>query len=355
MKIIAYLALTGATEAMKVSAAWPNNETTVSKTCDGAFDRIFNEQSSQLYEKNSRGSKKYNDVSFPTTFDMVYWPETRETKYADRADWRESITSTNRPSEIDKNPSLWGTKGVRPDAVNQGKLGDCWFLSVLSAIGEWSDRTKLMFRNRNYTDRAALNGVFEVDLWMYGKKKKVVVDDRLLMSANHRPTMAERTPNGAWWVPIMEKATAKFFGNYEKLSGGNFEEAFYVLTGMPTLTVSHTKLNLEEAWTHIDYYNRANYVMSTYSYEEKSEFGIIKAHQYTTIGTNTYNGEKLVKLRNPWASERYTGPWSDSDTAKWTTDAKNWLGHDLDKWDGTFWMPFSDFHRIFRDTMVGMY
>jgi hypothetical protein len=235
MKISTYLALTGATEAMKVSAAWPNNETTVSKTCDGSFRRLFNEQSSQLYEKASQGSAKYNDVSFPTTFDMVYWKETRPSKYADRTKWDDSITFTNRPTEIEKNPSLWGTKGVRPDAVDQGDLGDCWFLSVLSAMGEWSDRTKAMFRNKNYTDQAAKNGVFEVELWMYGSKKLVVVDDRLLMRSKGKPAMAERTPNGAWWVPIMEKAAAKYFGNYEQLAGGGFDEAFYALTGMPTI------------------------------------------------------------------------------------------------------------------------
>jgi hypothetical protein len=60
-------------------------------------------------------------------------------------------------------------------------------------------------------------------------------------------------------------------------------------------------------------------------------------------------------MRNPWGREEYNGPWSDKDTARWTAEAKNKLGHDLDKWDGTFWMRFSDFHRIFKSTMVGMY
>jgi hypothetical protein len=69
MKLIAYLALTGATEATKVSATWPNNETTVSKTCDGSFHRLFNEMSSQLYEKHSQGSEEYNDISFGMDMD----------------------------------------------------------------------------------------------------------------------------------------------------------------------------------------------------------------------------------------------------------------------------------------------
>jgi hypothetical protein len=95
--------------------------------------------------------------------------------------------------------------------------------------------------------------------------------------------------------------------------------------------------------------------MSTYSYDHTSEYGIAKAHQYTTIGTDTYNGEQLVKMRNPWGTEVYTGPWSDKDTARWTADAKNKLGHNPNIKDGFFWIPFSDFHRIFANTMVGMY
>ena len=65
MKLIAYLALDGACEATKVSAAWPDNEKKVTRNCDGAFYRLYNEQSSKLYEKSSAGTAKYYDVSFP--------------------------------------------------------------------------------------------------------------------------------------------------------------------------------------------------------------------------------------------------------------------------------------------------
>jgi hypothetical protein len=76
------------------------------------------------------------------------------------------------------------------------------------------------------------------------------------------------------------------------------------------------------------------------------ENGISEQHVYTTIGTATYDGEQLVKLRNPWGAEDYNGPWSDKDTARWTTDAKAKLGY-IKANDGSFWMPFKDFHRIF--------
>jgi hypothetical protein len=152
MKLIAYLALTGATEASKVSASWPNNEKVADKTCDGAFFRLFNEQKSGLYDKNMSGSKKYNDISFPMDWSSMYWPEAPapavdSSRGRVRKDWKEYVTSYKRPSDIDTSPSLWGTKGVRPAAGMQSYLNDCWFISTLSAIAEWPERTKSMFRN----------------------------------------------------------------------------------------------------------------------------------------------------------------------------------------------------------------
>jgi len=39
--------------------------------------------------------------------------------------------------------------------------------------------------------------------------------------------------NKAWWLPILEKAYAKFNVNYATLNGGNPSQALRELTGMP--------------------------------------------------------------------------------------------------------------------------
>jgi hypothetical protein len=41
-------------------------------------------------------------------------------------------------------------------------------------------------------------------------------------------------------------------------------------------------------------------------------------HAYTVLGTvKLSNGEKLVKMRNPWGVEKWKGAWSDH-SYKWT-------------------------------------
>jgi hypothetical protein len=75
---------------------------------------------------------------------------------------------------------------------------------------------------------------------MYGSPMIVVVDDRLLLTSKSKVAMAPKSPNGAWWVSIMEKAAAKYYGTYENLDEGNFKQAFYALTGMPSFYIPHS-------------------------------------------------------------------------------------------------------------------
>ena len=40
-------------------------------------------------------------------------------------------------------------------------------------------------------------------------------------------------------MPLLEKAYAKVDQNYERLTGGNGDEAFRTLTGMPAAMINH--------------------------------------------------------------------------------------------------------------------
>jgi hypothetical protein len=49
-------------------------------------------------------------------------------------------------------------------------------------------------------------------------------------------------------------------------------------------------------------------------------------------------------MRNPWASEGYTGPYSDkSEGNEMTAAVAEELGHIIDKGDGEFYMTIKDF------------
>lgn len=83
--------------------------------------------------------------------------------------------------------------------------------------------------------------------------------------------------------------------------------------------------------------------------------GLSNNHAYTLLDVITLNGEKLAKVRNPWAKESYNGDWSDKD-ARWTPAMLQQAGHTLRN-DGVFFLPF---HKMltkpyFRSTVTAVY
>jgi hypothetical protein len=109
-------------------------------------------------------------------------------------------------------------------------------LATAAALAEWPERLQKVFTNTEYSS----NGIFEVNLFLRGEQVKVSVDDRLPTEDNSLYN-SKKSPNGAYWLPILEKAMAKFYVNYSNLNGGDMEESLIALTGMPTTTVYSNK------------------------------------------------------------------------------------------------------------------
>lgn len=95
----------------------------------------------------------------------------------------------------------------------------------MAAIAEWPDRIQKIFGNqKDYPT----NGQFVTKFWVYGKEWNVTIDDRLpgnMYSNRFYNAYTRKSPNGAWWGPILEKASAKFFGNFMNMSGGWMTES----------------------------------------------------------------------------------------------------------------------------------
>jgi hypothetical protein len=55
---------------------------------------------------------------------------------------------------------------------------------------------------------------------MKGQNHTFNIDDRLPVDNEEVALLAMRSHNGAWWLPILEKAFAKFNVNYLNMDGG---------------------------------------------------------------------------------------------------------------------------------------
>jgi hypothetical protein len=84
----------------------------------------------------------------------------------------------------------------------------------------------------------------------------------------------------------------------------------------------------------------------------KGSLGIVGSHAFSPITTKVYKDEKgvstrLVHIRNPWGSERYSGPWSDN-SAQMTERARKYLNnHQKNTRDGNFWVPVDLYKTLF--------
>ena len=67
--------------------------------------------------------------------------------------------------------------GISPDDINQGALGNCWFLAAASAIAEEKGRMEKVFVNEGNELNA--KGVYSVKFYQLGVPKTVTIDDYL--------------------------------------------------------------------------------------------------------------------------------------------------------------------------------
>jgi hypothetical protein len=57
-------------------------------------------------------------------------------------------------------------------------------------------------------------------MYMNAKQYTFNIDDRFPVDLKGKTILASKSPNGAWWLPLLEKAFAKFNVNYMHLDGG---------------------------------------------------------------------------------------------------------------------------------------
>lgn len=129
-----------------------------------------------IYDTAKDAKEKFKDGYFPPSWSTLYW------KNNVKAGQEDQIQSFNtkfkyfaRPSQIEKEPSLWGTDGIKPDGVVQGELGDCWFLAAAASVAEEKGRIEKIFADEKYNP----NGVFLMNMFYMGEPVKIVIDDFL--------------------------------------------------------------------------------------------------------------------------------------------------------------------------------
>lgn len=278
--------------------------------------------------------------------------------------------------------------GIAPRDLLQGEVGDCWLIAALSALAEYPESVKKVFK----VDGSQTDGRFVLELFDHRSNKMVDVEVDEFIPCERAYWWAEETrpyfskPNGnEMWCLMMEKAMAKLFGSYAHLAGGVPNTCFRAVTGCSgqflwsrkgpgwMKSVLSTE-NLNQFMFGADAPKASNDdfwgILSRHCFEchlmgasiesptqaERPD-GLVAGHAFAVLvlcDVPSGSGSlRLVLLRNPWGNEKeWKGRWCDNHQL-WAQhpEVQNLLRPSF-KNDGLFWMQWEDFSAIFNQIHI---
>uniref|UniRef100_A0A8C8CK60 Calpain 6 n=1 Tax=Oncorhynchus tshawytscha TaxID=74940 RepID=A0A8C8CK60_ONCTS len=329
-----------------------------------------NQHYSELKRKCLEDKELFEDPEFPITNASLFYRKPPP----GMVEWK-------RPREISDGPHLF-VEGISSHDLNQGLLGNCWFVAACSCLAlkpdlwqkvipDWKEQEWDSKHLENYA------GIFHFQFWVFGEWVDVVVDDRL-PSINGELIYCHSKVKNEFWSALLEKAYAKLSGCYESLDGGNTGDAVVDFSGAVAEAI-----NLEAEAFHKDQgrmdklfedlfkvYDRDGIIScsikaSPSEIEARMACGLVKGHAYSVTSVKKvrlghgliayFQNETipLIRMRNPWGKIEWNGAWSDS-SAEWKkvgSMERNKLGITVED-DGEFWMEFRDWCKYFTDADV---
>jgi len=185
-----------------------------------------------------RGTNMWTDEVFGHGNDALFWSSMGE----GNGDMSQVAPSVNwkRITEVySADHSLFGSSGIQHEDMRQGFIGNCWFISGASVLAEVPGRMEKVFLNDN---AISANGIYALNFFTLGMPHTIIVDDYLPLRewGNGWNTLfAAVSEDKGLWGPIIEKAFAKYHGNYEHIIGGSPNYAVRTLSGAPFYSIYH--------------------------------------------------------------------------------------------------------------------
>ncbi|CAF0859448.1 unnamed protein product [Brachionus calyciflorus] len=296
-------------------------------------------------------SNLFEDPYFPTDSSSLYFTQMPPQGII----WQ-------RPKEANPNAEFVSEGYGRCD-MDQGYLGNCWFIAGAVGIMQCP---KLFARvvpdDQGFGDGYA--GIFHFRFWLYGEWVDVVIDDRLPYWPDGKLVFSSNKdqPN-EYWSSLLEKAYAKVYGSYESLDAGQTYDALVDMSGGLQEQFELKKMTPDEKaslWNILYKGFKNDSIMGCSinadpsTREARLPNGLVRGHAYTITKIETYSGQKLLRIRNPWGNDvEWKGAWSDN-SREWESlsESDRQDAGLVKKFDGEFWMSFEDFTRNWDSVQI---
>ena len=168
-------------------------------------DEEFQAQIAFINEILAAG-EPWTDSEFPPCQDSLYKDGEKDPGFADN--WK-------RLSEVFPTANIF--KGeIEPCDIQQGGLGDCYFLSSLAALAEVPERVEARMISKEVNGC----GIYALNMYVNGKETCVIVDD-FIPATQYGGSAVCKSKTGEIWPILLEKAWAKLNGSYGRIVSGN--------------------------------------------------------------------------------------------------------------------------------------
>ncbi len=207
-------------------------------------------------------------------------------------------------------PGRLFTVGPSYADARQGNIGDCYLLCAFSAVAraapDWIRAMIAAAPGEAYDVR-----FFKIPESGAPQPQTVRVDAAVPVTARdglplYARVASDQRGERQIWPLIAEKAYAAWKGGYDVIGeGGAVEETLEEITGEPSHVFYVAKTNPEYLWDVLRRATTENWPAAACSYgrvakPELDEFGFHPWHIHIFLGVHTWNGRRIVWLRDPF-------------------------------------------------------
>lgn len=302
----------------------------------------------QLVKSHVARGTKFEDVEFPASTSSVYIRSGRPSKGT-----QFHIDSWERPPA----GAQITMGGYDADDIQQGGLGDCWFISAMSIVANQGT----LYMDKIMAKGNAEVGIYAIKFQQGGRDRTVIIDDQLPVNRGSpaKLTFCHARDRKELWPALLEKAYAKLNGSYEALDGGRVDDGLSDLTGGIQSFIELSDLGPGASdgtlWHTLKSNMAAGFLMgcgSNSGSDTNIIRGIAQGHAYSILKVMEVQGQQLLQLRNPWGRTEWEGEWNDAWIKR---NASSTTKHQLqfkDADDGIFWIKLPDFLLNFTTVYV---
>ncbi|MBN1943093.1 MAG: hypothetical protein JW849_07340 [Phycisphaerae bacterium] len=189
--------------------------------------------------------------------------------------------------------------GPQYDDINQGSVGDCYFLAAVSSLSQ-TDPTIIQ-----QMITALGDGTYAVRFYSGSTEVYLRIDGDLPVNSSGNLVYARTSDTSEIWVPLIEKAYCHFrYGqdSYASISGGWMDDVYREVTGVSATFQYTYNYSTSTLATYLRNNLNAGHAVTLGSYSSAAS-PVVGGHAYQVVSIDASN---YVTVYNPWGVDGRT-------------------------------------------------